>query len=72
MLPEKGHTLPLDNLIDPDLLETVSMISAYKLQPESCQKEAMIEFAMRLAASYSRGARRPTSHELQQGFDILG
>jgi hypothetical protein len=72
MLPEKGNTLPLDNLRELDLLETVSMISAYKLQPENCQKEAMIEFAMRLAASYCRGSRRPTSHELHSFIQIVG
>lgn len=70
--PEKGNTLPLDNLRALDLLETVSMISAYKLRPENWQKEAIVEFALRLATSYCRGSRRPTSHELQSFLQKVG
>jgi len=72
VLREKNNVLLLDSLRELDLSETVSTISAYKLQPENREKEAMIEFAMRLAAGYCRGLRRPTSAELQSFVQSVG
>jgi hypothetical protein len=72
MKPEKDNMLVLGDLRELDPLETISVISAYKVQPENSHKEAMIEFAMRLATSYCRGSRRPTTHELQSFIQRVG
>ena len=68
----KNYKLPLANLRELEPLETISILSAYQLQPENSEKQAMIEFAIRLAASHCHGLKRPTLTELYSFIQSVG
>lgn len=72
MASEKKNILEFDYLPELEPCETISMISAYRFQPPNSEKDAMIEFAIRLAASCCRGEKRPTIEKVQLLLQNVG
>jgi len=72
VLPNKDVKLPIDYLRALDAKVTLSLISAYRAQPPNMQKEAVIQFAIRLAASFCRGTDRPTINDIHDFIKSVG
>jgi hypothetical protein len=68
----KNFELSLAHLRELEPVETICILSAYQLQPENSEKQAMIEFAIRLAASHCHGSKRPTLTELHSFIQSVG